>query len=180
MSDPSCSRCFEEDILGHLSSAYNLARQLTRHEQDAEDIVQEAYLRAFRFYDRFQGGDARPWLLKIVRNVFYTWVRRKSLHQRIDLEQDVINSNPQFENPEEILVRRAHSVLLQKAIDELPAQCREVVVLREIEEMSYQEISAGVGAPAGTVMSRLSRARARLRQSMADLINAVPQTTTKN
>ena len=179
MSGPSCSRCFEEDVLRHLSSAYNFARQLTRNQQDAEDIVQEAYLRALKFYDRFQGDDARPWLLKIVRNVFYTWVQRKSPRQTIDLGQDVIDRGSQFANPEEALVQHAKTVLLQKAIEELPEKCHEVIILREIEEMSYQEISAVIGAPAGTVMSRLSRARARLRQSMTDLINAAQQTTTE-
>lgn len=180
LSDLSCSRGFEEDTLPHLNRAYNLARQLTRNDQDAEDIVQEAYLRAFRFYDRFRGGDARPWLLKIVRNVFYTWLRQKPAHQRIDFDQDLISRDPQFANPEEALVQRASGVLLQRALETLPTQCREVLVLREIEGMSYQEISTVVGVPTGTVMSRLSRARARLRQSMTDLINARPETAAED
>jgi len=167
-------------MLPHLNSAYNLARQLTRNDPDAEDIVQEAYLRAFRFYDRFRGGDARPWLLKIVRNVFYTWLRQNPAHRRIDFDDGLINSDPQFGNPEKALVQRTSGVLLQRALEALPTQGREVVVLREIEGMSYQDISTVVGVPTGTVMSRLSRARTRLRQSVMELINARPETTAED
>lgn len=174
---PLSDLSFEEDILPHLNSAYNLARQLTRNDQDAEDIVQEAYLRAFRFYDRFRGGDGRPWLLKIVRNVFYTWLRENPAHRHIDFDEDLVNSDPQFANPEKALVQSTSGALLQRALEALPTQGREVLVLREIEGMSYQEISTVVGVPTGTVMSRLSRARTRLRQSVMELISARPGIT---
>ena len=170
MSELSCSRNFERDALPHLNSAYNLARWLTRNDQDAEDIVQEAYLRAFRFYRSFRGSDARPWLLKIVRNVYYTWSRQNAVKQSIDFDQNLAGRDSCFDNPEELLIRNANSVLLRTALEVLPNPWREMLILRELQGMSYKEISTIVGAPVGTVMSRLSRARARLSQSVADLM----------
>lgn len=154
----------------HLPHAYNLARWLTRNEQDAEDLVQEAYLRAFRFYHRFRGGDVRPWLLKIVRNTYYTGRQQNRLHQAAEpLEDDLVNEEPCFGNPEELALQNSNTQLLRKALEALPPRFRELLVLRELQEMSYQEISDVVGVPIGTVMSSLSRARARLRQAVADL-----------
>jgi RNA polymerase sigma factor (sigma-70 family) len=173
MSAQSGSRDFEQDVLPHLDSAYNLARWLTRHDEDAEDIVQEAYLRAFRFYHRFRGGDARPWLLKIVRNTYYTWLQKNPARRCIDFDEDLVTSdgcsvNPGLANPEQILIQESSGVQLRRAIDTLPPRSREMLILRELEGMSYQEIASVMGVPTGTVMSTLSRARARLRQSVTD------------
>jgi RNA polymerase sigma factor (sigma-70 family) len=168
MSQPNGFRDFEQDVLPHLNSAYNLARWLTRNDEDAEDIVQEAYLRAFRFYRHLRGGDARPWLLKIVRNAYYSWLKQYPVRRLIDFDQDMSMPDSYFANPEEAVIQESNSVLLHRALEKLPAQYREVLILRELEGMSYQEIATVVGAPAGTVMSRLSRARLRLHQSMTD------------
>lgn len=154
----------------HLHQAYNLARWLTRNEQDAEDIVQEAYLRAFRFYSRYRGGDVRPWLLRIVRNTYYTSLQQNRIQQSAEpLDGDFVSEDQSFGNPEELAVQNSNSQLLRKALEALPPRFRELLVFRELQEMSYQEISVVVGVPIGTVMSSLSRARARLRQTLADL-----------
>ena len=177
MSAQTCFRDVEQDALPHLNSAYNLARWLTGNDQDADDIVQEAYLRALRFYHGFRGGDARPWLLKIVRNTYYTWSRQNPTGRFTDFDEDSAISdrdlaNSSLANPEEVLMRKSGSLLLRRALQALPSRSREILVLRELEEMPYNEISAVVGVPIGTVMSTLSRARARLRQSVTDLTNA--------
>lgn len=179
LSRESCSPGFEKDTLPHLNSAYNLARWLTRNDQDAEDIVQEAYLRAFRFYRGFRGGDARPWLLTIVRNVYYTWLRQKPVGRLADFNEDVLRADPYFANPEEVLIENSGGVLLRKALETLPTRSREMLILRELDGMSYKQISAVVGVPTGTVMSRLSRARASLRQLLTDPMSGEPKTTAK-
>ncbi len=152
---------FEQDALPHLNSAYKLARWLTRNEQDAEDIVQEAYLRALRFYDRFHGGDARPWLLRIVRNVYYTWLKKNPADRFVDLDENLLQEDP-------LRSDCCVAVIVHKALEALPSRWREVLTLRELEGMSYKEISAVMEAPTGTVMSTLSRARASLRQSLTE------------
>ncbi len=178
MSEQSRSARFEQEVLPHLTSAYNLARWLSRNEHDAEEIVQEAYLRAFRFYDRFRGGDVRPWLLKIVRNVYYTRTRKNAAGPFISLDHDDLNAGDQAfadsgcKNPEQVLIERSAARLLRQALDTLPPRSREALVLRELEGMSYKEISTILEVPKGTVMSTLSRARARLRQSVTDLCEA--------
>jgi RNA polymerase sigma factor (sigma-70 family) len=148
---------------------------LTRNDQDAEDIVQEAYLRAFKFYDGFRGGDARPWLLTIVRNVYFSWLPQNAGGRFVDFDEDAVSVAPSVANPEEILIRNSSSELLRRAIDALPAPSREMLIFREVEGMSYKQIATAVGVPTGTVMSRLSRARVHLRQSVADLTNARPE-----
>ena len=153
----------EEALLPHLDAAYNLARWLTRDERDAEDVVQEAYLRALRHFGTFRGGDARPWLLKIVRNTFYTWIRRNRLSDMMspfEEEEDIhISDAP---SPEMLLVKEADQRLVRQALRQLPTEFLEVIVLREFEELSYQQIAETVQIPVGTVMSRLARARGRL------------------
>jgi RNA polymerase sigma factor (sigma-70 family) len=156
------SKDFARQLLGCLNTAHQLARQLTRNAHDAEDVVQEAYLRALRSASGFRGGNARPWLLRIVRNVFYTSVRRNSGSTRVSQGQVVRSWHTEFRSAERALLRRA---IVHHALETLPAHCREVLVLREVEEMSYKDISAVLGVPKGTVMSRLARARARLRES---------------
>lgn len=153
---------FEEVALPHLNAAYNLARWLTRNDRDAEDVVQEAFLRAFQHFHSFQGGDARPWLLAIVRNTYYTWIR----HNRADLRTEIDDGNyiemSDGSDPEMQLVREADKQMLRRALEKLPADFREIIVLREFEELSYKQIADVVEIPLGTVMSRLARARRRL------------------
>jgi RNA polymerase sigma-70 factor, ECF subfamily len=177
LSTPSYSRDFEQDALPHLNNAYNLARWLTGNDQDAEDIVQEAYLRAFKFYRGFRGGDARPWLLTIVRNVYYNSLQENPAGRMVEFDEDAVRVDPCFANPEEILIQNSSAALLRRAIETLPTRSREMLILRELDGMSYKQISNVVGVPTGTVMSRLSRARASLRQVLTDLISAGPQTT---
>jgi RNA polymerase sigma-70 factor, ECF subfamily len=152
---------FEAAILPHLDAAYNLARWLTRHDDDAEDVVQTACLRALRFFDGFQGGNPRAWLLTIVRNTFYS-----SLAQRRDQElatpfDEEVHTSEQagVGDPEAELLRHADAALLRQGFAALPLPFREVMVLREIEGLHYKEIAAVAGIPIGTVMSRLARAR---------------------
>jgi RNA polymerase sigma factor (sigma-70 family) len=163
---------FEEAVLPHLDAAYNLARWLTRNEQDAQDIVQEAYLRAFRFFPAFRGGDARSWIMKIVRNTCYTWIHEnRPLQGAMEFDEDLIPSNPRALNPEEVLFQNDSGNLVRKALETLPTNFREVLILRELEGMSYKEIAEITGMAGGTVMSSLSRARDRFRQALKDLMN---------
>lgn len=154
---------FEEAVMPHLDAAYNLARWLTRNEDDAQDMVQEAYLRAFRFFGGFHGTDARAWLLTIVRNTCYTWLKRKQAPAfACDFEEAVMTKESDAPDPESSHEMKVQAELINEAIEKLPVEFREVVILRELEELSYKEIAAITGIPIGTVMSRLSRARKRL------------------
>jgi len=159
---------FEQAVLPHMGAAYNLARWLTRNDQDAEDVVQDAYLRAFRFFDSFRGGDSRVWLLAIVRNTCYTWLhQRRASDLSTPFDDDLHGTACDTFNPERILVQNADKQLLREALEELPVEFREAVILRDLEGLSYKEISAVAGLPLGTVMSRLARGRTRLQQSLA-------------
>ena len=152
---------FEETTLLHLDAAYNLARWLTNDASDAEDVVQEAYLRAFRFFAGFRGGDSRAWVLKIVRNTFYTWLQRNHAHENLtEIEDDIADAKA--EDPETLLIAKLDLQVLMQLVKELPRPFCEVIVMRDIEELSYKEISIVTGLPLGTVMSRLARARRRL------------------
>jgi len=163
---------FELLLLPHLTAAYNLARWLTRNDHDAEDVVQEAYLRAFKSFDGFLGGNGRAWLLTIVRNTCYTWLQQNRPN-RLDTVFDEELHNPECEapSPETVLLRRANSELVKKAVEELALEFREVVILRELEGLSYKEIAAVAHIPIGTVMSRLARARNQLQQRLANGTN---------
>ncbi len=153
---------FEQLILPHLEAAYNLARWLTHNDQDAQDMVQEAYLRAFRFFPSFHGGDSRAWLLTIVRNTCYTWLH----HQHMDeiFDEEVHDVEAEGLDPENLHMHLVDQQKLKEAIEMLPLEYREIIVLREIEELSYKEISVVAHLPIGTVMSRLARARKRLQR----------------
>jgi RNA polymerase sigma-70 factor (ECF subfamily) len=156
---------YEDALLPHLDAAYNLARWLTRDDRDAEDIVQEAYLRAIKHFATFRGDNARPWILTIVRNTYYTWIRRNRLTETIDQfdnEEHILISDAL--DPERALLQEADKQMVRRALRKLPAQFLEVIVLREFEELSYQQIAEVVQVPLGTVMSRLARARKRLGQ----------------
>jgi RNA polymerase sigma-70 factor (ECF subfamily) len=163
---------FEETVLPHLDAAYNLARWLTRNERDAEDIVQEAFLRALRHYRTFKGGDAKPWLLAIVRNTFYTWRKHNRVpEENILLEEDKQPIAEDSSDPEKMLLRETDRQLLRSALQLLPKEFLEVIVLREFEELSYKEIAQVMQVPSGTVMSRLARARKRLVKILTDSQN---------
>jgi RNA polymerase sigma-70 factor (ECF subfamily) len=156
---------FEQAILPHLDAAYNLARWLTRNEDDAKDMVQEAYLRAFKFFDGFHGVDGRAWLLSTVRNTCFTWLaqnRRSQATTAFDEEIHTVDEDAM--NPSTLALKSGDVEMLKKSLDELPDEFREIIVLRELEEMSYKQIAQVIDAPLGTVMSRLARARGRLKQ----------------
>ena len=159
---------FEDVFLPHLNAAYNLARWLTRNKHDAEDVVQEAYLRALKFFHTFEGTDGRGWLLTIVRNTCYTWLKRNRAPKfSYDLDQAGEVSDGDAPDLEEVLVRNSQVRLVTEAIERLPVKFREVLILRELEELSYKEIAAIIGAPVGTVMSRLARGRKKLQSELS-------------
>lgn len=152
-------------LLNHMNAAYNLARWLTQDDDDAEDAVQDAYLRAIRHYDGFNGGDGKSWLLTIVRNRCYDSARlRRIREQETPFEEELYNPRQTELDPEASLLRKERAELLREAIAELPWVLREALVLRELEGLTYKEIANIAGVPVGTVMSRLSRARERLQQ----------------
>ena len=156
---------FEEIILPHLNSAYNLARWLTRNEHDAEDVVQEASLRALRFFDGYKGGDARAWLLAVVRNTCMTWRKREKRDSpNLVFDEEMHHVTGETQDAEQTLVEADRKSILRKCIEALPLEYREVIVMRELEEMSYRQIAEIANVPIGTVMSRLSRARKRLEE----------------
>lgn len=160
---------FEAEVLPHLDAAYNLARWLTHNKQDAEDVVQEACLRALRFFSSFHGGDARAWLLKIVRNTFYTWMKaNRRMREAAEFDENDCDTDSHAPNPEEAVLQNDSGVVLRKALEKLPMNSREVLILRELEGLSYREIAEITGMPTGTVMSSLSRARNRLRKILRD------------
>jgi RNA polymerase sigma-70 factor (ECF subfamily) len=172
MPDQKSSWDFEQEILPHLDAAYNLARWLTHNEQDAQDVVQEAFVRAFRFFGTFRGGNARAWVLRIVRNTCYNWLQQnRPLQSATEFDENLFGPDPRTPNPEEALLQRASDKMLRQALEALPLKFREVLILREFESMSYKEIAEVTGIPPGTVMSRLSRARGGLRTALACLMN---------
>jgi RNA polymerase sigma-70 factor (ECF subfamily) len=161
-------------LVTHLDAAYNLARWLMRNETDAEDLVQEAYLRAFSHFAGFRGGDGRAWLLAIVRNSCFDRLKQKgSREQDRDFDEAVHSAGRQASSPETLLILEERAVSVRESLAELPAEYREVLVLRELEQLSYREIADIAGIPLGTVMSRLSRARQRLQESL--LATSQPQ-----
>ena len=167
MTDETQSRRFQEIALPHLDAAYNLARWLARNDDDAQDIVQEAFLRAFKSFAGFRGASARPWLLAIVRNTCYTWLREHraaSLEVPYDDELAGADAYPDHSdgNPEAIVASTEDRRLFDAALDALPIEFREAVILRDVEDLSYKEIAIVAAIPIGTVMSRLARGRRML------------------
>jgi RNA polymerase sigma factor (sigma-70 family) len=168
MNEPTKKLRFQTAIMPHIDSAFNLARWLTRGHQDAEDIVQESYLSAYNYFDGFRGEDGRVWLLGIVRNTFYTWYQKgKVNNQHTQYEEELHSLNevadePNSSNPERILIQKDSQRLLQQAMRELPIEFREVMVMRELENLSYKQIAEIIQIPIGTVMSRIGRGRKQL------------------
>jgi len=168
LSGKNKTRTFEEMALPHLDAAYNLARWLTRSDQNADDLVQMAYMRAFRFFGGFRGDDARAWILAIVRNTYYTWLRDNRHEQgNVSFDEDVHAQDTEgdpvavsiAQSPESIMAAQDDKRLINRALESLPAAFREVIVLKELDDLSYKEIAEIVDIPLGTVMSRLARGR---------------------
>jgi RNA polymerase sigma factor (sigma-70 family) len=166
-------RRFELLALPHLDAAFNLARWLAGNTTDAEDVVQDAYMRAYRYFDAYHGGNFRVWLLTIVRNAFVTWVKENRSNRMVflpetpvaetaDTEETMWGSRPR--DPEALLLESIDSQTLNRLMEQLPAEYREVLLLREVEDLAYKDIATVTGVPIGTVMSRLSRARLSLRK----------------
>ena len=164
---------FESEVLPCLDAAYSLARWLVRDEHVAEDVVQDAYLRAFRYFGSFRGGDARPWLLGIVRNVCYSWFVQQKRTREFECDMEdadaaSLDGQDRVQTPETLLLQKVERAQVTAAITNLPLAFREVLVLREIEELSYEDIARVLDIPKGTVMSRLSRARRLLQEYLSD------------
>ncbi len=166
MREPGKLARFELIVLPHLDAAHNLARWLIRNAADAEDMVQEACLRAFAFFDGFHGEDARAWLLAIVRNTCYTWLRKNRAHELMTPFDEQIHGTGSAARPETLEWERIGAESLRRALDRLPAEFREILVLREVEGMSYKQIAGIAEIPLGTVMSRLARARKKLSETL--------------
>jgi RNA polymerase sigma-70 factor (ECF subfamily) len=162
------SDAFDQVVLPHLDAAYNLARWLTRNEHDAEDVVQEAFLRALRFFSGFHGGNARSWILTIVRNSGYDWLRRNRPSEvSAPFEEEVHSPVDPSPTPEDRVMKEVDRRRIREALESLPVAWREVLILRELEGLSYKEIAEVAGIRIGTVMSRLARARSGLQQQLA-------------
>ncbi len=159
---------FERLLLPHLDAAFNLARWLTHDNQEAEEIVQEAFVRALRFFGGFRGGDGRAWLLTIVRNTCYSRMRQDRLGDlSTPFDEEVHGLDREEPDAEAALLVAADGRAISQALQDLPVEFREILVLREIEALSYKEIADVTGHPIGTVMSRLARARRRMQIRLA-------------
>jgi RNA polymerase sigma-70 factor (ECF subfamily) len=158
---------FEECVLPHLDAAFNLARWLLRDKSNAQDATQEAMLRAYRFFGGFRSGDARAWLLQIVRNSCYTWLRKNRPQEDIsEVDEDSMPSDAP--SPEAQAIASHDRQRVARALEDLPVHFREILVLRELEGCSYKEIAAITSHPIGTVMSALARARRQLKEALAE------------
>jgi RNA polymerase sigma factor (sigma-70 family) len=168
MSEEHELASFEALMLPHLDAAHNLARWLVRNEDDAQDIVQEAYLRALKAFHGFHGSDGRAWLLKIVRNTAYTWLRRNRAVDLTTFDEEIHTSGGDAANPAMTLEKIENAEAVRDAMEDLAVEFREILVLRHFEGLSYKEIADIAQIPPGTVMSRLARARARLKECLSD------------
>jgi RNA polymerase sigma factor (sigma-70 family) len=156
---------FEQIVLPHLDAAFNLARWLVHNQHDAEDLVQEAYLRAFKFFGGFHGENARAWLLTIVRHTCYTWLKQnRAQGVMTPFDEELHGKTEETPNQESNLLQSADAALVREALEKLPVEFREVIILREMEGFSYKEIAEMIEAPLGTVMSRLARGRKWLQE----------------
>ena len=164
-------RRFEALALPHLDAAYNLARWFTHNDQDAQDVVQDAYLRALRYFDGFHGEEIRPWLLQIVRHTCYSWLARNRPKDVVSLDDcdDAWREipGPTAEEPQAIALRNSDRTRINEALAALPVGYREVLVLREMEDLPYKDIARIADIPIGTVMSRLARARGLMREALS-------------
>ena len=167
---------FDDVVLPHLDAAYTLARWLVRNSHDAEDIVQEAYLRALKFFGGYHGGDSRAWILKIVRNTSYSFLEKnRSAGQAVEFDEQLHTTETGQPDVEATLLQSVDSRALRKALEELPVNFREVLILRELEGLSYKEIAEVMGVPMGTVMSGLARGRFQLRKRLLGARNKEEQ-----
>jgi RNA polymerase sigma-70 factor (ECF subfamily) len=164
--DDSLAR-FKQNIVPQLEAAYNFARFLSRDADAAQDIVQEAFLRAYRSFAGYRGGDARAWIFAIVRNCYHSWLKDRRRKSRLefdpkgkgDSEEVILNISSDEDTPEAMLVRKAESQTVRFILNMMPRALREMLVVRELEEFSYRQIADITALPIGTVMSRLARAR---------------------
>jgi len=170
MSSDDRQQRFAASVLPHLDAAYNLARWLVRDAHDAQDVVQEAMLRALRHFESLRGVDPRPWLLAIVRNAAWAWLKARRPADLVEPGDDALDAALAHDapdmNPESLAIRRAERLAIDAAIAALPIVFREALILRELEELSYREIAQVLDVPIGTVMSRLARARALLARAL--------------
>jgi len=175
VAKPNTLKQFEAALLPHLPAAYNLARWLTRNDHDAEDLVQEAYLRGFKSFAGFHGGDGRGWILAIVRNACYSWLQQRRNQELAEVfDEEVHTAEDHSGSPEAVLLQDADTQLVRDALEKLPVEFREILVLRELEGMSYREIADLAGIPVGTVMSRLARGREHLQRQLTQAVKREP------
>jgi RNA polymerase sigma factor (sigma-70 family) len=175
-------RRFEAQVLPHLDAAYRFARWLTRSPDDAEDVVQDAFLRAYRGFDALRGSDVKAWLLTIVRNCHFTSLKRQQRRSLVPLPEDGDDPDglaliSESADPEEAVIHSDSERTLERLVAALPDGYREVLILREIEDMDYRQIALVINAPIGTVMSRLSRARAALKKHWFSQIDGESRAT---
>jgi RNA polymerase sigma factor (sigma-70 family) len=163
-------RRFEDVMLPHINAAYNLARWLTQDEHAAEDVVQEAYFRAARYFASFRGGDGRPWLLGVVRRTAFDWFSDHRGKGAVTFDEDLHDRGDNSSDPFQVAIRKSDQLSVRRALEELPLPLREVLVLRELEGMTYQQIATSIEVPIGTVMSRLKRGRAQLQWRLAAVV----------
>lgn len=176
---PTIVESFDDVVLPHLDAAYRLAYWLTRNEDDAEDVVQEASLRAFRYFRTFTGGNGRTWFLRIARNTSYNW-RRRHMRTPVDtFDEEQHDTDPLGADPETLLLQGLTAAAIDRAMAHLPNRFRELLVLREMKGLSYRELADAMGIPMGTVMSGLSRARRALRQALNSHLQQSVDPTTK-
>ncbi|HET9191633.1 MAG TPA: sigma-70 family RNA polymerase sigma factor [Vicinamibacterales bacterium] len=166
---PALVESFDDVVLPHLDAAYRLAYWLTRNEDDAQDVVQEASLRAFRYFRTFTGGNGRAWFLRIVRNTCCNWRRRRICAPADTFDEEQHGTDLLAVDPETLLLRSVTAAAIERAMAHLPNRFRELLVLREMEGLSYREMADATGIPMGTVMSRLSRARRAFRNALEEL-----------
>ncbi len=162
---------FEQTILPHIDAAYNMARWIVNNDEDAQDLVQESYLRAYKYFSSYQGGNSRSWLLTIVRNTCYTWLQQNRAQElNVELNEETAAGEGEAGDPAALAQVSADRQAVADALARLPVGYRELVILREQEGMSYKEIALIAGIPIGTVMSRLARARQRLKECLVKLV----------